>query len=315
MKLIKYPLFALAIIACFGFNTDAASTVNHVETSANKQIIYTFKEVAPNSWYQARKDVQFGKIVNSSFVVATHDTFTYEHDSSKKCATTPDKAAIESCAKLTKSVTYADDTNNLPLVMKNYVAGKITKQNIFVRTDQKAIAEYRVYTYHTNGKIKKYSRYYDGKSLKIDTIVYNKIQIRNINNKGQKTSIYNYESSLLWNEEPVDVATRVIKYSYHNNGKVKQINNYYKSVKYNAYSKKSYVYYDNKGKKTRYIISAHDNNGIITKKNDYHYNKIGQLRSNKYGNAYRITTSYKAGKVDSKKTYQYNAKGKAILQK
>ena len=52
-------------------------------------------------------------------------------------------------------------------------------------------------------------------------------------------------------------------------------------------------------------------NGYKNKRHEYVYNKNGQLKTNKYGKAYKYTTTYtKKGKAVKTIKKQYNKKGK-----
>ncbi|MEG0366231.1 MAG: hypothetical protein RR585_05315, partial [Coprobacillus sp.] len=50
-------------------------------------------------------------------------------------------------------------------------------------------------------------------------------------------------------------------------------------------------------------------------KTDYKRNKKGELKSNKYGKAYKNVRYYKNGKLKSKYQYTYNSKGKIVKKK
>lgn len=131
-------------------------------------------------------------------------------------------------------------------------------------------------------------------SAKANTVIKNK------NGKTIKVTKYNKDNSV----------REVVQYSYYNNGKRKMIRIY------NSYSKKIYkkrvttIYRSNgKAYKREYIFRS--SNGTRTQTKIYSYNRKGQLRSNSYGSAKRVTYKYYSNnKVSSRTTYSYSSKGK-----
>ncbi|MDF9867694.1 hypothetical protein OKW22_001272 [Bacilli bacterium PM5-3] len=322
MRKIKKLLLMLAV--CFislvnvnaeennGVTTKTADKVFENNTSTS-QISYVFKEAETDKWYLFSKIEKTGSTIDGSFVAKSQTISTYSYDNTQTCEN-PTETTTSSCSNLTSEISYVGDTTKYPLKEKKYLNNKLVSQNIYVRKNN-LISEYRTYTYHTNGNINKYTRYYDGVNLKDNVVSYNKIFIKTTNAKQQVLSVLKYEHSQLWNEKKATVLVRKETYSYHSNSKLKQRKIFNKSVKYNTYSSKYYIAYNNKGIITRMISNKYDTKGTLTKKLDYRYNKAGQLKSNKNGNAYRYTKTYRKGKVVKSLKYKYNAKGKAKLVK
>jgi hypothetical protein len=133
------------------------------------------------------------------------------------------------------------------------------------------------------------------------------------------------------------------KNDYKNNLFKKSVINYYdkanKKIKNNnitVYTKKGYVYsnwYGLKNNKQSFYINSTYKKYKVTKNKNYliyltkkelnsknqyirvqtwYYNKHGQLKSNKYGNAKYINTSYLCNVVYKKNGYKYSSKGKKL---
>ena len=96
--------------------------------------------------------------------------------------------------------------------------------------------------------------------------------------------------------------------TYYSNGKLK-IN---KLIEKDDNAKNTYAVkltYGTNGKKKQ-LIGYKYKDGQKIARYEYKYNKVGQLKSNKNGNAYRYVTTYKNGKADKSFYKKYDAKGK-----
>lgn len=101
------------------------------------------------------------------------------------------------------------------------------------------------------------------------------------------------------------------RYSQYDINTFKKLTTYVKY--YNSSSELSKIvkvkYRSDGIKKSRYIRYDY-RNGVKTKRMEYVYNKNGELKTNKYGKAYKYVSTYKKGKrVSIYKSY-YNSKGK-----
>jgi len=299
------------MLSVVGINANAPDTTLTVD-SGNVRTIYTFRQVAgTDQWYQLSKDVQNGSFNGGTFTPTTHTFYNYAYNDKRTCATTPDQTAIDSCATLIRSTSYADAADRYPLNIKNYRNDIMISQQQYFRNADFRIREYRIITYHANGNINKYTRYYAGKQLQTDVVSYNKIHIQNRRANNQILSNYHYENSWLWNGKKATVAKQVDRFTYYSNGKTREVSRYYRSTIYNTPSKRVDTTFAQNGNRVKSITRTYDIKGVITKKVDYRFNKAGQLRStNKDGNAFRYITNYKNGKSNRVVKQQYNASGK-----
>ncbi|MDH6603736.1 hypothetical protein OKW23_000877 [Bacilli bacterium PM5-9] len=91
---------------------------------------------------------------------------------------------------------------------------------------------------------------------------------------------------------------------------------YYYTTGYKSYSKRIYTKYYKNGKKQYRDYIYKNKNGIRTLTKQYRYNKKGQLKSNKYGNATRrFYYYYNNNKISKRITWNYNKKGKLTKKK
>ncbi|MEG0687029.1 MAG: hypothetical protein RR425_07050, partial [Erysipelotrichales bacterium] len=119
-----------------------------------------------------------------------------------------------------------------------------------------------------------------------------------------------YKSSVVTRYRNKNTVTYNRSIAYYANGRIKSDAKYAKSYKTRKTTSKNKTTYNGAGKKMRYVKFTY-RNGKYKTRSEYVYNKAGQLKSNKYGKAYRYTTTYnKKGKALKTVRKQYKANGK-----
>ncbi|MEG0283782.1 MAG: hypothetical protein RR601_03165 [Erysipelotrichales bacterium] len=119
-----------------------------------------------------------------------------------------------------------------------------------------------------------------------------------------------YKSSTITRYKGKNTVTYNRSIAYYGNGRIKTDAKYAKSYKTRKTTSKNKITYNGAGKKTRYVKFSY-RSGKYKTRTEYVYNKAGQLKSNKYGKAYRYTTTYnKKGKATRTVRKQYKANGK-----
>ncbi|MDL2211840.1 hypothetical protein LJB88_03075 [Erysipelotrichaceae bacterium OttesenSCG-928-M19] len=155
-------------------------------------------------------------------------------------------------------------------------------------------------TYHSNGKLK--SIYFIRRYLSGSSMVYNGGYRKTYDTRQRMTGYAVIAKTYYYTHEEYR--------TYYSNNKLKArkyIKSNTKGVKLKGYYK---TYYSNGKSKTYKKLSY--KKGKPSKMYYYKYNKKGQLKSNKYGKAYRYTTTIKSNGYTIKKVVraQYNKKGK-----
>lgn len=183
------------------------------------------------------------------------------------------------------------------------VKGQLYKQQNKVLNSKRKLGEvyYMTKSYHSNKKVKQYNRYYRSSSKNVMT--KRLMTSYRSNGKWSKNSDARYYSNGRYNtikESTYNTKNKKTKYvykKYHTNGKYKQV----KDTRYRS-----------NGKKSKYYLKNYNKKGKYTSVTTYTYNKKGQLKSNKYGKAYKSYKKYNSrGRLQKKTNYKYNKKGKA----
>lgn len=268
---------------------------------------YYFVENNGN-WQQTKVDVIKYKLINTNYVAQSHfvTDFTYIN---KNCSSFSHKPIKNSCAKKTRETSYLT-ADNTQLIYQSVYNGGLQSKKQWLRNNNGYLTEQRTFTYYPNGQIKQYDRRFGGRRLAKNYLSYNKTYIRNNLTNGRVSDTSSYENSLIYNGAAKTVLTNRTKYAYHKNGRVKQKNVYLKSTKYNQLTKRQFTTYFSNGKRQRLINDYYNTNGTIKNRAVYNYNRTGQLKSNRYGNATRINRAYKNKKVIKTVKYKYDARGK-----
>ena len=212
--------------------------------------------------------------------------------------------------KIIKKVKYYEDGKTKQILQYKYFKNGTKKQ---------IISKY----YYTNKKMKSYAKYYYVKDNNKRKLKSKRIVKYNL--KGKR----NYEKYYRYNvySEQFNCQVNVYRVKKYNNGilnsdsilyveyktklKSEKIIDEYKVIngKNNKYRKMYYNYYDNKRNKVSYKRMYFVSNTSL--KYEYDYNTNGELKSNKYGNAYKYILNYEDWTII---TYKYDSKGIAVYE-
>jgi len=184
--------------------------------------------------------------------------------------------------------------------------GNKVKQEVFTRNANNKITEYLVSEFFSNGNLSTQRRFYDGKNISVDSVVYNKEERKEFDSNGNLILKSVYVNVHL-NSGQKSVRILQEKNSYSNNRKVTSIITKVDQATNQKVSQDIINFRSNGQRQDRTITKF--TNGNAVSKSLYKYNRSGELKSNSNGNAYKTTTNLETNNV---REYQYNAKGKAI---
>lgn len=276
--------------------------------------------VTANDAITTNTTVNSATITNKPFVGKDNNTYSYKAIDKNKTLfiitnQTKKTASLEEYNTFKNKNSYGIKAVDLEKMINkesnvNLSYSLITKKDQFLKRSG-YYTERRVYSY-ANGINTKYTRYYGARTINNAKLNYTKTMIQNKNTKGKTTSLGNYTLSQLWNERYANVRTSLYKYSYYGNGRVKQKNSYFKNVATNRFTTTKAEYFRSNGKRSGLIQRKYNSSNKMYEKRQYVYNRAGQLKSNKYGKAYRHIKRYNnKGKRTAFLKYKYNARGAA----
>lgn len=284
---------------------DSAETIMESADKLTKTI-HKFIKNSDGTWHHTTTDVIKNSKVGNDYVAQSHILTKYTKDNTA-CSSEPQ---IYSCAKKSVVSSYLT-ANNSQLIYQSIYNNSLVSKKLWLRNSKQQITEQQSFTYYSNGQIKKYEKLYGGKKLSTSHLSFNKSYVRNNNDKGLMISNFNYENSLIWNGAANNVMVSGYTYYYHSNNKLKQINAVYRSAKYNKITSKQFRSYYGDGKRSKLIAYSFNLNGSKRTRLEYKYNKLGQLKSNGYGYAYKNVTSYRNNRAYKIIKIKYTSTGKA----
>ncbi|MDR3215699.1 MAG: hypothetical protein LBT75_05470 [Bacilli bacterium] len=283
-------IIVLAFIYLFNYNNKRVLADETLNLSDNG-ITYKFQN-KNNKWYLVQE-------LNSNDATILKYTF----DNKKNCF--QDEPTLDNLNEAKKSCQYLSSKQVYFDKQLKYIKSELKYNNKNIKLSYDLyfrknlnITEHQSYTYFSNGKLNRFTKYFNAYSYLKDKVNYRDTYTTIYNAKGQLLEIKNYQNVILNNGNYATILYSHSLYTYHNNGK-------YKSKTYIKYSRTNGDRYDyfQTNYRTNGIQENHYNydyhNGKIIKRTLHQYNSYGKLGKG----AYRYISDYN-GNQKIIKTYK-----------